>query len=200
MLLRLFAAALLLAICSSCQNPRILEQPHPRKKKAVVAARGAALPAPTPVPGFWKDDDDVKGAPKIVVHLTEQRAFFYNGKTLVGESPISTGRKGFETPPGRYTVIQKDAHHVSNLYGDYINADGRIVKENIDVTIDSRPKGTTFRGAPMRYFLRFTRGYGMHAGFVPRFRASHGCIRMPIEMAKHFFDAADEGTPVVVKE
>ena len=50
--------------------------------------------------------------------------------------------------------------------------------------------GTHFVGAPMPYFLRFRDGYGMHAGFVPRYRASHGCIRMPIEMAKHFFDAA----------
>jgi lipoprotein-anchoring transpeptidase ErfK/SrfK len=62
------------------------------------------------------------------------------------------------------------------------------------------PEGTEFRGAPMPYFLRFTRGYGMHAGYVPRYRASHGCIRMPREMAKHFFDAAEEDTPVVVKE
>jgi lipoprotein-anchoring transpeptidase ErfK/SrfK len=52
----------------------------------------------------------------------------------------------------------------------------------------------------MPYFLRFTRGYGMHAGFVPRYRASHGCIRMPAEMAKHFFDAAELNTPVIVKE
>ncbi len=52
----------------------------------------------------------------------------------------------------------------------------------------------------MPYFLRFTGGYGMHAGFVPRYRASHGCIRMPREMARHFFDAAEEDTPVIVKE
>jgi lipoprotein-anchoring transpeptidase ErfK/SrfK len=52
----------------------------------------------------------------------------------------------------------------------------------------------------MPFFLRFTRGYGMHAGYVPRYRASHGCIRMPGEMAEHFFDAAEEGTPVIVKE
>jgi lipoprotein-anchoring transpeptidase ErfK/SrfK len=52
----------------------------------------------------------------------------------------------------------------------------------------------------MPYFLRFTGGYGMHGGFVPRFRASHGSIRMPGEMAKHFFEAADIDTPLIVRE
>ena len=63
-----------------------------------------------------------------------------------------------------------------------------------------QPSGAHFVGAPMPYFLRFQDGYGMHAGFVPRYRASHGCIRMPIEMAKHFFEAAKIGTSVEVVE
>ena len=169
------------------------------RKKSLADARKTARAAPHPKPAFWKDDD-VDGPPKIVVNLTEQRAFFYKGKTIIGASNISTGRKGFETPPGKYRVIQKDEDHVSNLYGDYVNQDGEIVRRNIDVTQVPAPKGTTFVGAKMSYFLRFTRGYGMHAGFVPRYRASHGCIRMPAEMAKHFFDAAEEDTPVIVVE
>ena len=52
----------------------------------------------------------------------------------------------------------------------------------------------------MPYFLRFRDGYGMHAGFVPRFRASHGCVRMPLAMAHHFFKAAEMGTRVEVIE
>ncbi len=202
MFVRLSVAVLLLAFCASCehlQHPRVLEQPHPRKKKAHVTRR-AGTPAPTPVPGFWKDDEDAKGERKIVVSISAQRAYFYKGETLIGESPISTGRKGFDTPPGKYRVIQKDANHVSNLYGDYVNSAAFVVQRDVEVGKHPRPKGATFRGAPMRYFLRFTGGYGMHAGFVPRFRASHGCIRMPIDMAKRFFDAAKEGTPVVVKE
>jgi lipoprotein-anchoring transpeptidase ErfK/SrfK len=71
--------------------------------------------------------------------------------------------------------------------------------QNISVK-DPQPPGTIFDGARMPYFLRFTGGYGMHAGFVPRYRASHGCIRMPKEMARHFFDAAEDGTPVIVKD
>jgi hypothetical protein len=170
------------------------------RKKALSDAKKTARAAPKPIPAFWRDDDDIKGSPKIVVNLTQQRAFFYKGKTVVGESNISTGRKGFDTPPGKYHVIQKDADHVSNLYGDYVNDEGEIVRRNVDTSKDHAPAGTTFRGAPMRFFLRFTQGYGMHAGFVPRYRASHGCIRMPAEMAEHFFDAAEEGTPVIVEE
>lgn len=188
----------LFAFCSGCadfqKGLRAAE-----RKRALADARKTARAAPHPKPAFWKDDD-VAGAPKIVVNLTEQRAYFYKGKNIVGESNISTGRKGFDTPPGKYRVIQKDEHHVSNLYGDYVNADGQIVRRNIDVTLVPAPKRTTFVGAKMTYFLRFTRGYGMHAGFVPRYRASHGCIRMPAEMAKHFFDAAEEDTPVVVHQ
>jgi lipoprotein-anchoring transpeptidase ErfK/SrfK len=134
-----------------------------------------------------------------VVSLSGQRAYFYKGKTVIGESTISTGRRGYETPPGRYHVIQKDEHHVSSIYGDFVGEDGRVVKENVSSTKDRRPPGTRFVGANMPYFLRFTQAYGMHAGFVPRYRASHGCIRMPTGMAKRFFHAAEIGTPVIVK-
>jgi lipoprotein-anchoring transpeptidase ErfK/SrfK len=140
-----------------------------------------------------------RGPKKIVVELNEQRAYFYRGPRVVQESVISTGRKGYETPVGRYRVIQKDADHLSNLYGDYVDSRGRVVKANVDVRKDARPRGARFRGAEMPYFLRFTGAYGMHAGYVPRHRASHGCIRMPGRNARRFFDAADIGTPVVVK-
>jgi lipoprotein-anchoring transpeptidase ErfK/SrfK len=140
-----------------------------------------------------------RGPKKIVVELDEQRAYFYRGRRVVQESAISTGRKGFETPVGRYRVIQKNADHVSNLYGNYVDSRGRIVKANVDVRKDARPRGTRFEGAEMPYFLRFTGAYGMHAGYVPRHRASHGCIRMPGRNARRFFDAADIGTPVIVK-
>ena len=190
-LLAITSAALL--ICSGCAD---FEE---AQKRAHADAMKTAQAAPRAMPGYW-NGDDASGAPKIVIHLHEQRAYFYKGGHVVGESSISTGRKGFETPPGKYRVTQKDEHHVSNLYGDYVNKYGEIVERNVDATKDPQPKGTEFQGAKMPYFLRFTRGYGMHAGYVPRYRASHGCIRMPAEMAKHFFDAADEDTPVIVKE
>jgi lipoprotein-anchoring transpeptidase ErfK/SrfK len=52
----------------------------------------------------------------------------------------------------------------------------------------------------MPYCIHFNGGYAMHEGYVPRYAASHGCIRLPQEMAQHFFDASHEGTPVIVKE
>jgi hypothetical protein len=153
-----------------------------------------------PVLATWDDDPTLKGKPHILVNLTTQQAFFYRGPILIGKTNISSGRRAYETPPGKYEVIQKDAHHVSNEYGDYVNDAGGVVVRNVDLNKDKMPDGTHFVGAQMPFFLRFTEGYGMHAGFVPRFRASHGCIRMPPTMAKHFYDAAEIGTRVEVIE
>jgi hypothetical protein len=149
--------------------------------------------------GYWRGND-VHGPAKIVVHVDEQRAYFYKGHRLVGESTVSTGKRGFDTPPGHYHVIEKDKNHVSSEFGDYVNARGEVVKSNIDVRKDAQPHGTHFDGARMPYFMRFNGGYGMHAGYVPRFRASHGCIRLPPRMARHFFENAPDDTPVIVKE
>ncbi|HEY2614572.1 MAG TPA: L,D-transpeptidase family protein [Chthoniobacterales bacterium] len=191
-LFRMAIALSVIAFCTGCAEIQTAQ------KSAIDALKTAAA-APFPERAYWKDDT-VPGARKIVVHLSEQRAYFFKGNTIIGESNISTGRKGYETPPGKYRVIQKDEHHVSSEYGDFVGEDGEVVKANVSSKKDHRPPGSEFVGANMPYFLRFTGGYGMHAGFVPRFRASHGCIRMPAEMAKHFFDEAEDGTPVIVKE
>lgn len=153
-----------------------------------------------PVFASWNDDPSVSGKPKIVVNLTTQQAFFYRDDTLVGKTNISSGRRDFETPPGKYRIIQKDAGHVSSEYGAYVARSGAVLRRDVDVNNDPCPQGAHFVGAPMPYFLRFTGGYGMHAGYVPRYRASHGCIRMPPKMAKHFFEAAEVGTRVEVIE
>jgi L,D-transpeptidase catalytic domain len=153
-----------------------------------------------PLFASWRDDPSLKGRPKILVNLSTQQAFFYRGKTLIGKTNISSGRRDFETPPGKYRVIQKDANHVSSQYGAYLSRSGRVVQRDVDARKDPCPKGAHFVGAPMPYFLRFTGGYGMHAGYVPRYRASHGCIRMPEKMAKRFFEAAKLGTRVEVVE
>jgi len=183
---------LVLAGCAELPNDVGVRQHRFPKARRVVFVH-------PPVVAIWNDDPALKGEPKIVIDLTLQQAFFVRGKILVGQSTISTGRKGYETPPGKYRVIQKDAAHVSSEYGDFVNRFG-IVRRDVDLNRDSPPRGAKFDGARMPYFLRFTEGYGMHAGFVPRFRASHGCIRMPMTMAKHFFDAAEIGTRVEVAE
>lgn len=150
-------------------------------------------------PSYWKGDG-VSGPAKIVISLEQQRAYFYRGAKIVGEAQISTGRTGFETPPGNYRVLQKDKDHVSTLYGEFVDeVSGEVVKSNVDVSKETPPEGTLFAGSKMPYFLRIREGYGLHAGRLPGRRASHGCIRLPRSMAEHFFNNAEPGTPVTVE-
>ncbi|HEX8679395.1 MAG TPA: L,D-transpeptidase family protein [Chthoniobacterales bacterium] len=153
--------------------------------------------APQDTVSYW-DGDGVSGAPSIKIRLSEQKAYFYKGGELVGISQLSTGREGTGTPTGSFKVIQKDKDHVSNLYGDYVDEADNVVVPNVDVKKDPRPPGTRFKGAPMPYFMRVVGGVGLHAGYLPGFPASHGCIRMPEFMAENFFNAVSTGTPVTI--
>jgi len=147
---------------------------------------------------YW-DGDGVAGSPSVVIDLRQQQARFYKGGRLVGVSLISSGREGYSTPSGDFKILQKSKNHVSNLYGDYVDAGGNVVVANVGVKSDPMPPGAHFRGAPMPYFMRITSGgVGMHAGFLPGFPASHGCIRMPEHMAETFFANIAQGTPVRV--
>lgn len=171
-------------------------------EKAKVAATDAARTAAAafqPKPVYW-NDEGVSGAPKIVVSLSDQRAYFYKGKTCVGESNVSTGKHGFSTPPGHYRVVWKNKDHISTRFGDYVDGSGNVAKSNVDSRKDSRPPGTRFDGARMPFAMFFKGGYAMHQGYVPPHAASHGCIRLPRGMAERFFDAAPLGTPVIVKK
>jgi lipoprotein-anchoring transpeptidase ErfK/SrfK len=179
------ACLLLLTSCASLQKPKPVPPP--------VVQPAAKFES------HW-EGEGLSGPASIVVKLGEQRAYFYRGQKLAGVAKISSGRRGFETPPGSYKVIQKDRNHASNLYGDYVDVEGSVVKGNVDTSKDPVPAGATFRGAKMPYFLRFHGGYGMHAGRVPNHRASHGCIRLQAFMAKHFYENAVIGTPVQVED
>ena len=189
-ILHCIAALALVGLLAGCEEMETAQQTAVHAVQAVVA--------PTPA-GYW-EGEGVHGSPKIVVHISEQKAYFYKGKHLVGESTVSTGKKGFGTPVGHYHIVSKDRDHVSSEFGDYVDGDGNVVKSNIDVRKDSQPRGTHFDGARMPYCMHFNGGYAMHQGYVPPYAASHGCIRLPKGMAEHFFDAATEGTPVIVKE
>jgi len=135
---------------------------------------------------------------QIVINLTRQKAYLYSNGLLVGESPVSTGKEGHDTPPGKYRVIQKNAKHASNLYGNYVR-NGQVVVAGADVRKDPKPPGAVFVGAPMPYFIRFHGAYGLHEGFLPGYPASSGCVRMPMRQARRFFHAVEIGTPVIVK-
>ena len=153
--------------------------------------------APQDTVSYW-DGDGVEGSPSVKIKISEQKAYFYKGGNLVGVSQLSTGREGTGTPTGSYKIIQKDKDHVSNLYGDYVDDAGNVVVPNVAVNKDPKPPGTKFKGAPMPYFMRIVGGVGMHAGYLPGYPASHGCIRMPEFMAENFFNAVSTGTPVTI--
>lgn len=183
-LFRAFSALCPLLLLASCAE-------MPNTSTAVV-------PTPTPA-GYW-NGDGVPGSPRIVVSISEQHAYFYKGKQIVGESTVSTGKPGFGTPPGHYTVVSKDKDHVSTVFGDYVDDFGNVVKSNIDSRKDRKPPGAHYDGARMPYAMFFRGGYAMHQGYVPPYAASHGCIRLPQGMAEPFFENAPVGTPVVVKQ
>lgn len=194
----LLAAALLSFLWSGCAERPVTK---PFFNRFSILGIGAPKPLPEPPRergDFW-EDTAVDGAPMIVVKLAQQRAYFYRGRHLVGATKVSTGKDGFDTPPGAYRVQQKSRNHVSSLYGEYVDAAGAVVQRNVDTSKHPRPPGATYRGAKMPYFLRFSGGYGLHAGHVPNYPASHGCIRLPNRMAERFFNASSVGTVVVIE-
>src|SRR2546421_11391090 len=158
------AVAVLLCSCEEIQQP--LKQ-------------AAAAVIPTPTPGGWWNDEGGHGEPRIVIHISEQKAYFFKGKRLVGESTVSTGKKGFGTPPGHYSVISKDKNHFSSEFGDYIDRDGNVVVQNIDVRKDRCPKGAHFDPAKMPYCMHFNGGYAVPPGHGSPLAAARRRIRPP---------------------
>lgn len=190
--IQLFFAGMVAILFCSCEDMQQMQRQTQQSLSAV-------LPIPAPTPGGWWEDEGAHGDPRIVVNLTEQKAYFYKGKRLVGESTVSSGKKGFSTPAGHYSVVSKDKDHFSSVFGDYIDSAGNVVVSNIDVRKDRCPKGAHFDPAKMPYCMHFNGGYAMHQGYVPPFAASHGCIRLPEGMASKFYNNAPVGTQVIVK-
>jgi len=133
----------------------------------------------------------------IEVDLQEQRAYLLYHRRMVLETPICSGRPNYPTPTGTFQVMEKDALHRSSLYGKIVDAQGRTVIVDADADM-AVPPGMRFVNAPMPYFLRFTSGIGLHAGYLPGYAASHGCVRLPKERAIAFYNAVEVGTPVTV--
>jgi lipoprotein-anchoring transpeptidase ErfK/SrfK len=137
----------------------------------------------------------------IHVSLSKQRVYFLVGGKVAVDSPISSGRRSGWTPKGVFFILEKDPNHQSTLYGEFVSGSGNIVRSNVCTRTDAAPSGTHFRGASMKYFMRLTpEGVGMHAGYLPGYPASHGCIRLPLEMAKIIYTAALVNTPVSVTD
>src|SRR5438046_3445227 len=122
---------------------------------------------------------------RIVVSMPKQRAYLMIVDQIVADGPISSGRRGHESPKGHMRVLEKDPNHRSNIYGDFVDGSGRTVRSGISARIDAAPSGTHYVGASMKWFMRLTaEGVGMHIGILPGYPASHGCIRMSLDGAK----------------
>lgn len=122
---------------------------------------------------FWYPEIAPNGPVVLVISLGEQRLYAYRNGVAIGVSQISSGKPGYETPPGVYTILQKQRIHYSNLYDD----------------------------APMPYMQRLTwSGVAIHAGVVPPRPASHGCIRLPARFARELYGATKPGGVVVVTD
>lgn len=175
------------------QRIRLEPQEAARLKKL---KKGKAA-APIDDGSYWKGDG-IEGKPSLRISLSEQKVYFLKDGVIVGMSPISSGRESHATSPGKFRIMEKDLDHKSNLYGDYVDSTGFIVKKEVDVRKDPKPAGAKFDGANMRYFMRVTGAIGMHEGYLPGFPASHGCIRMPTKMAEIFYRETSVGTPVEI--
>lgn len=119
----------------------------------------------------WHPERAPSGPLLLVVSIDDQVAYVYRNGRQIGRSTVSTGREGKETPTGVFTILQKKADHESNIY----------------------------KGAKMPYMQRLTwSGIALHAGDLPGYPASAGCIRLPYEFSKLIFSATENGTTVVI--
>ena len=110
---------------------------------------------------------------------------------------MTTGKPEHDTPTGHFTVIAKDQDHKSNLYGVLLDSNGYVI--GYAQAGNPVPAGAVYDSADMPYYLRISDdGVGLHAGYLPGYPASHGCIRLPKAFAKLLFSSVPVGTPVDV--
>lgn len=119
----------------------------------------------------WAPELSTQGSALLVVNLASQRAVLFRNGVPIAASTVSTGKEGHETPTGVFTILQKRKEHYSNLYNN----------------------------APMPNMQRLTwDGIALHAGNLPGYPASHGCIRLPMDFSKLLFDVTSLGMTVVI--
>ncbi len=149
---------------------------------APLHAQGAVASSPPELarmadklkPGQWVWAPQVAPAGPLLIYvdLSRQRATVYRNGVRIAVTTISSGRDGHETPTGVFTILQKDVDHKSSLYN----------------------------AAPMPYQQRLTwDGVALHAGGLPGYPESHGCVHLPMGFAKALFGITRLGATVVVQ-
>jgi hypothetical protein len=120
-------------------------------------------------------------------------------KTLL-DTQVTTGGSGYRTPLGTFAIMRKQRVYQSTVYGSYVsNTSGRTVLSGVDRRKHYNLPGMRFEGAQMNYYLEFASGIGMHAGDLTPYPSSHGCVRLPVDAAKKFFELLDIGCIVRVQ-
>lgn len=145
------------------------EAPQSRKVKKPRAQK--AIKQDEPTAASLSGERSIKGPLVLSVSLAKQRVTVYDSTEVVAQSPISSGRVGYSTPTGVFTILEKNRIHHSNLY----------------------------QGAPMPNMQRITwSGVALHAGALPGYPASHGCIRLPHGFSQKLFGMTKMGQRVIV--
>lgn len=186
------------AVLSSCQSDMddlaARVEPYAFGRKTTVRSVDESVRE-----GSWDLPPGLTGPKLIVIDTELQQAKFYIGNRLVGWSTISSGKAGHGTPKGQFTILDKDIDHRSSSYGSIVDANGNTLVSSWERGMPI-PKGGRYKGAEMNFGMQITRsGIWMHEGFVTSAPESHGCIRMPREMARHFYENTPIGTPVIIK-
>ena len=134
---------------------------------------------------------------RVIIDLSDQRVSLVQQGRITMVSPIASGKPGWSTPTGSFRIFNKDIGHQPRSFGLVVDTYGRVVNSN--ATPSSHvPRGCHYQPAPMPYFMEFSPAVGMHAGYLPGYPASHGCVRMPADLATLFFERVHIGTPVTV--
>jgi L,D-transpeptidase catalytic domain len=121
----------------------------------------------------WEPERAPEGPLLIVASITEQVAYVYRNGIRIARSSVSTGRPGHRTPTGVFTILEKEVHHTSSIY----------------------------KGAEMPYMERVTwGGIALHAGDLPGYPDSHGCVRLPLEFSKLLFGVTMKGATVIIAD
>jgi len=121
----------------------------------------------------WHPEVSPSGPVIVLVSLPDQLLYVYRNGVRIGRSTVSTGKVGKRTPTGVFTVLQKKVHHVSSIY----------------------------KGAKMPHMQRLTwTGIALHAGHLPGYPASAGCVRMPVDFAMKLYSATGIGTTVIIAD
>jgi len=145
-----------------------------RKRSAPKKATAAKKPGELKAGQFeWHPDRSPSGPLAIIVSLTKQRVYVYRNGIQIGVSTCSTGKKDHETPTGVFTILEKEKEHYSSLYDD--------------------------AAMPMMQRLTWD-GIALHAGKLPGYPASHGCVRLPKAFAEKLYDVTQSGTPVIIAD